>query len=167
MFVPHNIQAARSAVVFGTSSLEHPGVATLASSGSHCLAGTSAKCIAQLPRFNVSPHLVHSGHIEALNLPARLMECETPRFVFDFWIYVINYSSFRQLRARIPDGKHVVAFQCRNPIHKAHYELFSRISSTMPDAMVQLIFVCLGDSFLFKGTGSSHMRSYPRRYTST
>ena len=30
------------------------------------------------------------------------------------------------MRATLPEGTDVVAFQCRNPIHRAHYELFTR-----------------------------------------
>merc|ERR1711966_228597 len=38
------------------------------------------------------------------------MGCETPK----------------EVRAMLPAGKDVVAFQCRNPVHRAHYELFTR-----------------------------------------
>ena len=31
-----------------------------------------------------------------------------------------------QVRATLPAGVDVLAFQCRNPIHRAHYELFTR-----------------------------------------
>ena len=30
------------------------------------------------------------------------------------------------VRATLPEGSDVLAFQCRNPIHRAHYELFIR-----------------------------------------
>jgi len=30
------------------------------------------------------------------------------------------------VRARLPDDVDIVAFQCRNPVHRAHYELFTR-----------------------------------------
>ena len=30
------------------------------------------------------------------------------------------------MRATLPAGVDVLAFQCRNPIHRAHYELFTR-----------------------------------------
>ena len=30
------------------------------------------------------------------------------------------------VRADLPTDTDVVAFQCRNPIHRAHYELFTR-----------------------------------------
>ncbi|KAH8051896.1 sulfate adenylyltransferase [Aureococcus anophagefferens] len=31
-----------------------------------------------------------------------------------------------EVRERLPDGVDIVAFQCRNPVHRAHYELFTR-----------------------------------------
>jgi len=31
-----------------------------------------------------------------------------------------------QVRGTLPPGEDVLAFQCRNPIHRAHYELFTR-----------------------------------------
>jgi len=31
-----------------------------------------------------------------------------------------------QVRGTLPPGQDVLAFQCRNPIHRAHYELFTR-----------------------------------------
>ena len=50
------------------------------------------------------------GRIEGLELPDRVFPCRTPAAV----------------RATLPLGEDVVAFQCRNPIHRAHYELFTR-----------------------------------------
>ena len=45
-----------------------------------------------------------------MTLPKRVFPCATPA----------------EVRESLPEGKDVLAFQCRNPIHKAHYELFIR-----------------------------------------
>ena len=50
------------------------------------------------------------GAIQGLELPRRVFPCKTPA----------------EVRATLPEGQDVVAFQCRNPIHRAHYELFTR-----------------------------------------
>ncbi len=50
------------------------------------------------------------GSLQGLELPQRVFPCKTPA----------------EVRATLPAGQSVVAFQCRNPIHRAHYELFTR-----------------------------------------
>jgi sulfate adenylyltransferase len=50
------------------------------------------------------------GRLQGLELPRRVFPCRTPA----------------EVRATLPAGQDVVAFQCRNPIHRAHYELFTR-----------------------------------------
>ena len=50
------------------------------------------------------------GSIKGLELPNRVFNCQTPA----------------EVRKNLPIGEDVVAFQCRNPIHRAHYELFTR-----------------------------------------
>lgn len=50
------------------------------------------------------------GKVEGLELPKRVFPCASPA----------------EVRSMLPRGKDVLAFQCRNPIHKAHYELFIR-----------------------------------------
>ena len=50
------------------------------------------------------------GTLQGLELPKRIFPCKSPA----------------QVRAELPAGEDVVAFQCRNPIHRAHYELFTR-----------------------------------------
>ena len=39
---------------------------------------------------------------------------------------VFNCKTPQQVRADLPSNTDVVVFQCRNPVHRAHYELFTR-----------------------------------------
>ena len=50
------------------------------------------------------------GKVLGLKLPTRVFPCASPA----------------EVRAVLPKDTDVLAFQCRNPIHKAHYELFIR-----------------------------------------
>lgn len=50
------------------------------------------------------------GKVTGLNFPIRDFPCKTPH----------------EVRAELPADVDVVAFQCRNPVHRAHYELFTR-----------------------------------------
>merc|ERR1719148_548868 len=57
------------------------------------------------------------GKVTGLNTPVRDFPCKTPA----------------EVRAGLPEDKDVVAFQCRNPVHRAYYELFTR---ALDDALV-------------------------------
>jgi len=50
------------------------------------------------------------GSLVGIDTPVRDFPCATPA----------------EVRETLPDGADVVAFQCRNPVHRAHYELFTR-----------------------------------------
>eukprot|EP00967_Tisochrysis_lutea_P006921 scaffold8287_cov36-Tisochrysis_lutea.AAC.2 len=50
------------------------------------------------------------GPLQGLGVPTRDFPCATPK----------------EVRETLPDDADVVAFQCRNPVHRAHYELFTR-----------------------------------------
>jgi sulfate adenylyltransferase len=97
-------KVATAAAVFGTTSLEHPGVASLAAASPVCV----------------------GGRLHGLQLPQRAIPCDTPR----------------QLRARLPKGVPVVAFQCRNPIHRAHYEMLASVGRQIPGATVLVHPTC-------------------------
>ena len=50
------------------------------------------------------------GKLWGFDLPKRVFPCQTPE----------------EVRSMLPANKDVVVFQCRNPVHRAHYELFTR-----------------------------------------
>lgn len=69
------------------------------------------------------------GEIAGLSVPVREFPCKSPA----------------QVRAELPKNVDVVAFQCRNPIHRAHYELFTRALDAKevgPDAVVLVHPTC-------------------------
>lgn len=68
-------------------------------------AGVSAQCLSMCVGVGAT-----GGKVEGLELPKRVFPCASPA----------------EVRSTLPRGKDVLAFQCRNPIHKAHYELFIR-----------------------------------------
>ena len=70
------------------------------------------------------------GKVEGLNVPTRPFPCPTPA----------------EVRDMLPEGKDVVAFQCRNPIHRAHYELFTRAlhADNVGEGAVALVHPTMG-----------------------
>ena len=59
--------------------------------------------------FNERGRFYIGGRVYGFELPIREFPCKTPA----------------EVRATLPSNYDVVAFQCRNPIHRAHYELFT------------------------------------------
>ena len=59
--------------------------------------------------FNERGRFYIGGKIYGFELPVREFPCKTPE----------------EVRSTLPSNHDVVAFQCRNPIHRAHYELFT------------------------------------------
>lgn len=55
-------------------------------------------------------HYYIGGKLHGFELPKRVFPCATPA----------------EVRALLPARTDVVVFQCRNPVHRAHYELFTR-----------------------------------------
>jgi len=59
--------------------------------------------------FNERGRFYIGGRVYGFELPVREFPCKTPE----------------EVRSTLPSNHDVVAFQCRNPIHRAHYELFT------------------------------------------
>ncbi|PSC72960.1 Sulfate adenylyltransferase isoform A [Micractinium conductrix] len=99
---------------YRTTSIEHPAVQMITMErGKYYMGGNH---LHYLP-FPSKPMITMErgkyymgGKVEGLRLPTRVFPCATPA----------------EVRSTLPEGVAVLAFQCRNPIHRAHYELFIR-----------------------------------------
>ena len=88
------------------------------------------------------------GTLQGLELPSRVFPCKTPA----------------EVRAGLPDGEDVVAFQCRNPIHRAHYELFTRAlhAQNVSDNAVVLVHPTCGPTQQDDIPGEVRFQTYER-----
>ena len=80
----------------------------------HCYGTNSLDHPAVKMIFNERGRFYLGGRIYGLELPIREFPCKTPK----------------EVRDSLPPDFDVVAFQCRNPIHRAHYELFTNALSS-------------------------------------
>jgi sulfate adenylyltransferase len=88
------------------------------------------------------------GRVQGLELPRRVFPCRTPA----------------EVRATLPAGESVVAFQCRNPIHRAHYELFTRAlhAHNVSDGGVVLVHPTCGPTQDDDIAGEVRFQTYER-----
>ena len=88
------------------------------------------------------------GTLQGLELPKRIFPCKSPA----------------QVRAELPAGEDVVAFQCRNPIHRAHYELFTRAlhASNVSENAVVLVHPTCGPTQQDDIPGGVRFQTYER-----
>jgi len=88
------------------------------------------------------------GRVEGLELPRRVFPCKTPV----------------EVRSTLPHGEDVVAFQCRNPIHRAHYELFTRAlhATNVSEGAVVLVHPTCGPTQDDDIAGSVRFQTYER-----
>ena len=88
------------------------------------------------------------GTLQGLALPERVFPCKTPA----------------EVRAGLPAGEDVVAFQCRNPIHRAHYELFTRAlhAQNVSENAVVLVHPTCGPTQQDDIPGSVRFQTYER-----
>lgn len=88
------------------------------------------------------------GSLQGLAFPERVFPCKTPA----------------EVRAGLPEGEDVVAFQCRNPIHRAHYELFTRAlhAQNVSDNAVVLVHPTCGPTQQDDIPGAVRFQTYER-----
>jgi sulfate adenylyltransferase len=88
------------------------------------------------------------GRVQGLALPQRVFPCRTPA----------------EVRATLPPHQDVVAFQCRNPIHRAHYELFTRAlhATNVSDGAVVLVHPTCGPTQDDDIAGEVRFQTYER-----
>ena len=88
------------------------------------------------------------GALRGLELPKRIFPCKTPK----------------ELRSELPKKEDVVAFQCRNPIHRAHYELFTRAlnASNVSKNAVVLVHPTCGPTQQDDIPGAIRFQTYER-----
>ena len=88
------------------------------------------------------------GRVQGLQLPSRVFPCRTPA----------------EVRSTLPQGEDVVAFQCRNPIHRAHYELFTRAlhATNVSQAGVVLVHPTCGPTQQDDIPGEVRFQTYER-----
>eukprot|EP00958_Prasinococcus_capsulatus_P022466 scaffold3166_cov399-Prasinococcus_capsulatus_cf.AAC.12 len=86
------------------------------------------------------------GKVVGFELPERVFPCATPK----------------EVRDMLPMGKDVVAFQCRNPVHRAHYELFTRAAKAdnVGDGAVVLVHPTCGPTQADDIPGVVRYRTY-------
>jgi len=92
-------------------------------------------------------HTYIGGPVAGIKFVTREFPCETPQ----------------QLRSRLPVKGDVVAFQCRNPIHRAHYELFIRAldaPNVNPNNRVVLVHPTVGPTQEDDTPGNVRYRTY-------
>jgi sulfate adenylyltransferase len=106
VYKPDKVKEAK--LSFGTSELEHPGVASLALEYGEYYMG---------------------GGLSALAQPTRRWHHKTA-------------AEIREELAEVAPGKNVIAFQNRNPIHQAHYQLIARAPSQVENSVVLVHPTC-------------------------
>ncbi len=74
-----------------------------------CYGTTSLEHPAVTMIFHERKKYYVGGKVYGLDIPKREFPCQTPS----------------EVRSSLPANYDIVAFQCRNPIHRAHYELFT------------------------------------------
>jgi hypothetical protein len=99
----------------------------------------------------LSPHHCAGGAVQGLELPSRVFPCATPA----------------EVRSTLPPNADVLAFQCRNPIHRAHYELFIRAldAPNVQDGAVCLVHPTCGPTQVRGKTAASRQRHRPGQGT--